>query len=196
MCRDEAELERAVVVVGETVAALGLELSAEKTRVVDTYEGDFDYLSFTFRRAHTFSDGNWKYWVTPTEASLAKFKRELKSRTKKTYSKSFEQWAKALNPVLRGKFGYFLAANRAVRAVWEECRRRGMHFHGRAKRTYQQLDAYVRQRLRRTSPTGAGATPARGTPGCSRPSTATPSSWRRWASSAASTWRTCCAVPT
>ena len=148
MCRDEAELERAVVVVGETVAALGLELSAEKTRVVDTREGDFDYLSFTFRRAHTFSDGNWKYWVTPTEASLTKFRRELKARTKKTYSKSFEQWAREPDPVIRGKSDYFLAANRAAKAVWGECRRRGMGFHGQAKRSYDSLDAYVRQRLR------------------------------------------------
>ena len=144
MCRDESELERAVVVVGETIAALGLELSQEKTHVVDTHEGDFDYLGFTFR--HQGDRG--RYFVTPTEANLRKFRSDVKAMTRKTYSKSFEQWARELNPVLRGKFNYFLAANRAARAVWEECRRRGMQFHGRAKRTYQQLDAYVRQRLR------------------------------------------------
>lgn len=144
MCRDESELERAIVVVGEVLADLGLELAQEKTYVVDTHDGDFDYLGFTFRH----QGGEGRYFVAPSDASLSKFKSELKAMTKKTYSKSFEQWAAALNPVLRGKFNYFLAANRAVRAVWEECRRRGMRFHGRAKRTYQQLDAYVRQRLR------------------------------------------------
>ena len=144
MCRDEAELERAVMVVGETIAELGLELSAEKTCVVDTHEGDFDYLSFTFRHR----GDNGRYFVAPTEASLTKFKRGLKAKTKKTYSKSFEQWVKELNPYIRGKLNYFLAANRAARAVWGECRRRGMRFHGRAKRTYADFDSYVRQRLR------------------------------------------------
>ena len=144
MCRDEAELDRAVMVVGETIAELGLELSAEKTCVVDTHGGSFDYLGFTFR-GH---GDQGRYFVAPSDASLAKFKSDLKAMTKKTYSRSFEQWAARLNPVIRGKFNYFLAANRAAKAVWEECRRRGMSFHGRAKRTYQQLDAYVRQRLR------------------------------------------------
>ena len=147
MCRDESELERAVIVVGETIEGLGLELSQEKTYVVDARGGEFDYLGFTFR-GWGGEGGAWRYFVAPTDASLRKFKSDVKAMTRKTYSKSFEQWARALNPVLRGKFGYFLAANRAVRDVWEECRRRGMRFHGRAKRTYQQLDAYVRQRLR------------------------------------------------
>lgn len=145
MCRDEAELERAVVVVGETLARLGLELAQEKTYVVDMRGGSFDFLGFTFRGHGGDSD---RYFVAPSDGSLAKFRSDVKAMTKKTYSKSFEQWAKALNPVIRGKFNYFLAANRAARAVWEECRRRGMRFHGRAKRTYQRLDAYVRQRLR------------------------------------------------
>lgn len=144
MCRDEAELERAVMVVGETLARLGLELSGEKTRVVDMRGGSFDFLGFTLKG---YGDRG-SYFVAPSDGSLAKFKSDVKAMTKKTYSKSFEQWAATLNPVLRGKFGYFLAANRAVKAVWEECRRRGVRFHGRAKRTYQQLDAYVRQRLR------------------------------------------------
>ena len=144
MCRDEAELERAVIVVGEVMADLGLELAEEKTYVVDTREGDFDYLGFTFR--HMGRGG--RYFVAPSEASLAKFRSDVKAMTRKTRSMSFERWAARLNPVIRGKFNYFLAANKAVRAVWEECRRRGMRFHGRAKRTYRQLDAYVRQRLR------------------------------------------------
>ena len=144
MCRDEAELERAVIVVGEVMSDLGLELAEEKTYVVDAHGGSFDYLGFTFKG---YGD-HGRYFVSPSDASLAKFKSDVKAMTKKTYSKSFEQWAAKLNPVIRGKFNYFLAANRAARAVWEECRRRGMRFHGRAKRTYQQLDAYVRQRLR------------------------------------------------
>lgn len=144
MCRDERELERAVIVVGETLAALGLELAQEKTYVVDMRGGSFDFLGFTFKGYGEHGS----YFVAPSDKSLAKFRSDVKAMTKKTYSKSFEQWAKSLNPVIRGKFSYFLAANRAAKAVWEECRRRGMRFHGRAKRTYQQLDAYVRQRLR------------------------------------------------
>ena len=143
MCRDWSELERAVVVVGETLEELGLELSGEKTHIVDTRGGKFDYLGFTFR------GWDWGgYFVEPSEASIAKFRSQVKSMTKKTYSKSFEQWAAELNPVIRGKFGYFLAANRAVRTIWQECRSRGMEFHGRAKRAYNELDIYVRRRLR------------------------------------------------
>lgn len=148
MCRTEQELEKAKVVVHKVLRELGLEVAEDKTDDIDFHDKDIDYLGFTFRHIWTDGTGEWHYFVKPSEKSLKKFKQDLKARTRKTYSHSFEEWTAELNPVLRGKFNYFLVANKAVKAVWQECRRRGMKFHGKAKRSYGDLDGYVRQRLR------------------------------------------------
>ena len=148
MCRTPQELERAKEVVHRVLADLGLELAEDKSDDIDFHDKDFDYLGFTFRHIWTDGEGEWHYFVQPSEKSLKKFKRDLKVRTRKTYSHSFEEWTAELNPVLRGKFNYFLVANKAVKAVWIECRKRELGFHGKAKRSYSDLDGYVRQRLR------------------------------------------------
>ena len=148
MCRTPQELEKAKTVVHKVLGDLGLELAEDKSDDIDFHDKNFDYLGFTFKHIWTDDKGEWHYFVTPSEKSLKKFKQDMKSKTRKTYSHSFEEWTGILNPILRGKYNYFLVANKAVRAVWLECGRRGMIFHGRAKRSYNDLDGYVRQRLR------------------------------------------------
>lgn len=148
MCRTEQELTKAKNVVRRVLDELGLELAEDKTDDIDFHDKDFDFLGFTFRHIWTDGKEEWHYFVKPSEKSLKKFKQDIKARTRKTYSHSFEEWTAELNPILRGKFNYYLVANKAVRAVWLECKRRGMRFHGKAKRSYGDLDSYVRQRLR------------------------------------------------
>lgn len=148
MCRNPAELERAKQVVGKVLDDLGLELAEDKSDDIDFHDSDFDYLGFTFKHIWTDDKGEWNYFVRPSDKSLKKFKEDLKAKTCKSFSHSFEEWKGLLNPILRGKFNYFLVANRAAKAVWEECSRRNMAFHGRARRNYNDLDGYVRQRLR------------------------------------------------
>ena len=148
MCKSAQELERAKEVVHRVLTELGLELAEDKSDDIDFHDKDFDYLGFTFRHIWTDGKGEWHYFVKPSEKSLKKFKQDLKARTRKCYSHSFEEWTAELNPILRGKFNYFLVANKAVKTVWLECRKRGMKFHGKVKRRYNDLDSYVRQRLR------------------------------------------------
>ena len=148
MCRSEQELKKAKAVVKRVLDELGLELAEDKTDDIDFHDRDFDYLGFTFRHIMTDDEGKWNYFIKPSEKSIKKFKQDLKARTRKTYSHSLEEWKEKLNPILRGKFNYFLLANRAVKEVWLECKRRNMPFHGKAKRDYKDLDGYVRQRLR------------------------------------------------
>ena len=148
MCRTAQELEKAKEVVGRVLTELGLEVAEDKTDDIDFHDKDFEYLGFTFRHIWTDSKGGWHYFVRPSNKSLKKFKQDIKARTRKSFSHSLEEWAAELNPVLRGKYNYFLVANRAVKAVWLECRRRSMSLHGKAKRDYRNLDSYVRQRLR------------------------------------------------
>lgn len=148
MCQTPQELEKAKAVVHRVLDELGLEIAEDKTDDIDFHDKDFDYLGFTFSHIWTDDNGKWHYFVQPSDKSLKKFKQDIKARTRKSYSHSFEEWTAELNPVLRGKFNYFLVANKAVKAVWIECRRRNISFHGEAKRNYGDLDGYVRQRLR------------------------------------------------
>ena len=99
-------------------------------------------------RGVTSKKGLTYYVVGPGEKSLRKFKEDIKAKTGKTLSKSFEQWTAELNPILRGKFNYFLIANRACRDVIAALKERGRAFHGIPLSRYQNLDGYVRQRLR------------------------------------------------
>ena len=149
MCRTPEELERAKEVVKETLAELGLELAEDKTDDIDFHDKDFDYLGFTFHHLRRNQKrGHETYYVAPSEKSLKKFRTDLKALTRKTFSKSFEQWRKELNPVLRGKFNYFQICNRACKAVMIECQKRHIPYRATAYRDYERLDGYVRQRLR------------------------------------------------
>ena len=149
MCRTPEELERAKKVVKETLEELGLELAEDKTDDIDFHDKDFDYLGFTFHHLKSNQKrGHETYYVAPSEKSLKKFRTDLKALTRKSFSKSFEQWRKELNPVLRGKFNYFQICNRACKAVMAECQKRHIPCKAMAYRRYEELDAYVRQRLR------------------------------------------------
>lgn len=149
MCRTPEELERAKRVVKETLEELGLELAEDKTDDIDFHDKDFDYLGFTFHHLiNNQKRGHETYYVAPSEKSLKKFKTDLKALTKKSFSKSFEQWREELNPVLRGKYNYFQICNRACKAVMIECQKRQMSCKATAYKKYDRLDGYVRQRLR------------------------------------------------
>ena len=152
MCKTPEDLEKAVAIVGKVLNELGLELSEEKTHIVDFHEDDFEYLGFVF--CHLRKDKKDKtgrkeiYLYGPSEKSVKKFKSDLKARTGKNLSKSFEQWAADLNPVLRGKYNYFQITSKAGKEVMEALHERGREFHGRTIKPYKTLDGYVRQRLR------------------------------------------------
>lgn len=149
MCKTPGDLQKAVMLVNGLLDKLGLELSAEKTHEVDFHKDDFEYLNYVFHHLHRDKEGKEKYYYGPSKSAIKKFKSDLKSVTGKTLSKSFEQWAKDLNPILRGKFNYMLGTVKAwadVNAVLQSRKRDIKGFPD--KSIYSVLDGYVRQRLR------------------------------------------------
>lgn len=69
----------------------------------------------------------------------------MKALITKRNTLSFEQWKERLNPIIRGKYNYFLIS---ARACLEVKKKLGFKFHGYCFYDYMSLDGYIRQRLR------------------------------------------------
>lgn len=149
MCRTAEELERAVALVNGVLEQLGLELSEEKTHKVDFNKDDFEYLNYIFYHIRRDKDGRESYHYGPSPSAQKKFRQDLKAETKKTYSKSFEEWTAKLNPIMRGKYNYMIATAKVWKEVNEALQARNRRMKGKpVKGIYSKLDAYVRSRLR------------------------------------------------
>ena len=149
MCKTAEDLKMAVTLVNNVLQELGLELSPEKTHEVDFHKDDFEYLNYIFRHLHKDRNGRESYFYGPSPSAEKKFRQDLKAVTLKTFSKSFEQWAEKLNPILRGKYNYMLNSVKAWKDVSEVLKTRGKEMKGvPVKGIYAKLDAYVRGRLR------------------------------------------------
>lgn len=147
-CRSEAELERAKELVHKVLKKLGLEIQEDKTDDIDFRKKDFDYLGFTFSHVRQSKRGYSYFLVSPSDDSIKKFKRDLKAKIKKSYTFSFEKWTEILNPILRGKYNYFLIANRVCREIKDIQCTRGKICHAVPYKDFESLDGYVRNRLR------------------------------------------------
>ena len=130
MCKTVEELDKAKEVVHRVLEELGLELAEDKTDDIDFHDKDFDFLGFTFSHLRKSKQGKVYYRVSPSEKSIKKFKEDVKKLTRKSFSHSFEQWTAVLNPILRGKFNYFMIVQRACNAVAAVLKARGRSFHG------------------------------------------------------------------
>jgi RNA-directed DNA polymerase len=118
LCLNEAEAQRALAVVQQWTAEVGLRLHPEKTRIVDaTQSGGFDFLGYHFERGEK----------RPRGKSLQKFKDTLRARTKRNQGQSLQVIIANVNRTTRGWFGYF------------------KHSH---RYTYEPLDRLIRVRLR------------------------------------------------
>jgi len=149
MCKTAEELQKAVALVNGLLETLGLELSKEKTHEVDFHKDNFEYLNYVFYHLRNDKTGKEFYRFGPSDSAKKKFKEDLKGRTGKTLSKSFEQWTQELNPVLRGKYNYMLNTAKVWKEVSEVLREKGREMKGiPVKGIYAELDGYVRQRLR------------------------------------------------
>ena len=148
MCRSSEELEKAKEVVARVIKELGLELAEDKSDDIDFHHKDFDYLGFTFSHLKMSKNGKVYYVLKPSEKSVKKFKSDIKIRTKKTCTFSFEKWTEILNPVIRGKYNYFLKAEEAVKEIREILNEKNRTCHAVVKEPFGETDPYVRQRLR------------------------------------------------
>jgi RNA-directed DNA polymerase len=118
LCRSQAEAEAALSAIQTWMGTQGLILHPEKTRIVDTRErGGFDFLGYHFERG--------KHWPKPE--SRKRFRRAIKAKTRRTNGENMEAIIAAINPIIRGWYGYYKHSHRT---------------------TFAPLDSYVRMRLR------------------------------------------------
>jgi len=136
LCDSPDAAEAALAEIRQWVAANGLQLHPEKTKVGDCRQpGEgFDFLGYRFEAG--------RRWVR--KKSLARFKDSIRAKTLRTRGESLTRIVADLNPVLRGWFGYF------------------KHAH---PNTFRTLDKLTRRRLRallrkQTKGFGFGRAPA------------------------------------
>lgn len=92
------------------LAARGLTLSAEKTRIVHLTEG-FDFLGFTIKHypsAHT--KAGYRVRITPSKTSIQTARRELGAVWQRCQGANVAAVLRALNPMIRGWANYFRIA--------------------------------------------------------------------------------------
>ena len=98
LCRSEQEARAALGEVQQWVAASGLTLHPEKTRLVDASQpGGFDFLGYHFERG--------RKW--PRRKSVDKLRETLRPRTRRTNGKAMKVIVENINQTLRGWYGYF-----------------------------------------------------------------------------------------
>ena len=142
LCRSRAEAQKALKDAQEALQDLGLTLHPEKTRISHISWG-FEFLGYKGKRGKGYrlprgrrkKKGNrLDIYAVPTEKSLARFKDEIRRRTRRRIPLSIRQLIEALNPVIRGWGTYYRKAhvrklfNRLnrwiVRRIWShQCRR-------------------------------------------------------------------------
>ena len=145
-CETEEEVTRAGNIAKSVIESLGLEVAMNKTKVVDFKNDDFDFLGFHFNHWKTSKKGNDYYSIVPTEKSIKTFKKAIKDKTQRKWTKPKEEWIKDINPIIVGKTNYYLNVYKALK-VFEGHMQTHCVIH--AMSTYlDMMDSYVRQRLR------------------------------------------------
>lgn len=145
-CETEEEVTRAGNIAKSVIESLGLEVAMNKTKVVDFKNDDFDFLGFHFNHWRTSKNGKDYYSIVPAEKSIKTFKKAIKDKTQRKWTKPKEVWIKDINPIIVGKTNYFLNVYKALK-VFEG--RIQTHCVIHAMSTYlDKMDSYVRQRLR------------------------------------------------
>lgn len=145
-CETEEEVTRAGNIAKSVIESLGLEVAMNKTKVVDFKNDDFDFLGFHFNHWKTSKKGNDYYSIVPTEKSVKTFKKAIKDKTQRIWTKPKEEWIKDINSIIVGKTNYYLNVYKALK-VFEGHMQTHCVIH--AMSTYlDMMDSYVRQRLR------------------------------------------------
>jgi RNA-directed DNA polymerase len=146
--RDKKTIEEAAALTKGKLQELGLEISKEKTRVVNFNHDDFDFLGFTFHHwKFRKKDNRLHFQVTPKAESLKDFRLKIKEKTRKTLTLNKEEWVERVNPIIRGKVNYYVTVIKAIKTNEE----RGQKSHCRTRmmrRILSDIDGYIRKRLR------------------------------------------------
>lgn len=146
--KTEEDIKKAEQITKAKLKELGLEISIEKTKVVNFNDDDFDFLGFTFEHwRKRKKDGKPYYIAKPKDSTWKDFRQKIKMKTRKTLTFSKEEWMKRVNPIIRGKVNYFLTLWEAL----EENKRYGLKsscYFNTFGRELLAIDAYIRKRLR------------------------------------------------
>lgn len=120
-CRTRKGAERVLKsIVRYLEEELGLKVHPEKTKIVNAREETFIFLG------HAFKPGGW---VTPSSKAIKKFKERTKEITRRNQTIQVSKLIKrVLNPLVRGWGNYYGG--------------------GDSKTLFEQLDAWIRRRLR------------------------------------------------
>jgi RNA-directed DNA polymerase len=123
-CKTPERAQQALSEIAAWVAAVGLQLHPDKTRVVNASEkGGFDFLGYHFER---YRQGKGLKW--PRLKSQNKLRESLRQKLKRRRSGSIRSISVEINPVLRGWYGYFkYSLPNAMQRVDEWVRERIRH---------------------------------------------------------------------
>ena len=102
LCHSQAEAEAALPAVRGVLAALGLTLSEEKTRIVHVEEASFTFLGYTFYRTYRF----------PSDRAMRRLRAKLRPVTRRQQPQRLPAVIERVNPILRGWFQYFQHSRR------------------------------------------------------------------------------------
>lgn len=146
--KTEEDVRKAAQIAEETLHELGLEVSMEKTRIVDFNKDDFDFLGFTFGHwRKRKKDGKPYFLAQPKESTWKDFRQKIKDKTKKTLTLNPKAWLGRVNPVISGKVNYFLTLYKAVQENEKYGQKSHCYFNIFGKQLLA-ADGYIRQRLR------------------------------------------------
>ena len=103
----------------QMLARLGLELSEEKTRLVNAADG-FDFLGVHFKLCPVTTPGKklanvCRVW--PSDQSMKRIREKVRKKIGRQYSKSLEEMIAELNPILRGWHNYHKAVDPQKRRI-------------------------------------------------------------------------------
>lgn len=146
--KSKEDIKEAARITKDKLKELGLEISKEKTKIVDFQKDDFDFLGFTFHHWRKGKkDNKPTFHVTPKEESIRDFRLKIKEKTRKTLTLNKEEWIKRVNPIVRGKVNYYLTIVNAIKDnmklnIPNHCKTKWV------RRTLLGIDGYIRKRLR------------------------------------------------
>jgi RNA-directed DNA polymerase len=106
-CESREDAEAVLDILKNWLAARGLSLSEDKTRIVHLTQG-FNFLGFNVghyedRRVKT----GYRLLITPSRESVAKLRRRLKAEWRFLEGHNVQAVLKRLNPIIRGWANYF-----------------------------------------------------------------------------------------
>jgi group II intron reverse transcriptase/maturase len=105
-------VERAQQRLGEQLAPLGVELNAEKTKVVNTLKGEaFGFLGFDLRRVQNRQNDRPYILMTPKKKARIAIKAKIRTTVQRGGSSSAKALVKRLNAQVAGWVNYFRVGN-------------------------------------------------------------------------------------